>query len=142
MAIFDPVDREIDPATAAMSYLHHYPFSSHPAIPIQQAVACDPPFAYPSISNPMENYLYPHHHPLDFLEYYRRLPIMEDYDDHAENASRPRLTKEQVDTLEAQFQAHPKPNSNVKRQLAAQTNLSLPRVAVGGSIVLNSSVPY
>jgi hypothetical protein len=53
-----------------------------------------------------------------------------DYDEYTENLSRPRLTKEQVETLEAQFQAHPKPSSNVKRQLAAQTNLSLPRVAV------------
>ncbi|KAI7974823.1 hypothetical protein EIK77_004915 [Talaromyces pinophilus] len=52
---------------------------------------------------------------------------MEDYEEYAENLSRPRLTKEQVDTLEAQFQAHPKPNSNKKRELAVQTNLSLPR---------------
>ncbi|GFF71184.1 hypothetical protein IFM62136_08022 [Aspergillus lentulus] len=45
------------------------------------------------------------------------------------SALAPRLTKEQVETLEAQFQAHPKPSSNVKRHLAAQINLSVPRVA-------------
>lgn len=66
--------------------------------------------------------------PFDMMDFYHQ-PIM-DYEEYAENLSRPRLTKEQVETLEAQFQAHPKPSSNVKRQLAAQTNLSLPRVAV------------
>jgi hypothetical protein len=43
--------------------------------------------------------------------------------------SRPRLTKEQYEILEAQFQVHPKPNGEVKRQLTIQTNLSFPRVA-------------
>jgi hypothetical protein len=55
---------------------------------------------------------------------------MDEYDDSAEPSTRPRLTKDQVDVLESQFQAQPKPNSNVKRQLAVQTNLTLPRVAV------------
>ncbi len=50
-------------------------------------------------------------------------------DDGQENLTRPRLTKEQVEVLETQFQAHPKPNSMVKRQLALQTSLTLPRVA-------------
>lgn len=76
----------------------------------------------------MDGYLMSHV-PYEMTEYYTHLPMMEDYEEYAENLSRPRLTKEQVDTLEAQFQAHPKPNSNVKRQLAAETNLSLPRVA-------------
>jgi hypothetical protein len=40
------------------------------------------------------------------------------------------LTKEQVDILEAQFRAHPKPDSMTKRQLAIQANLTLPRIAV------------
>ena len=77
--------------------------------------------------HPMDGYMY-HHPPMEMIDYYHQ-PIM-DYDEYTENLSRPRLTKEQVETLEAQFQAHPKPSSNVKRQLAAQTNLSLPRVAV------------
>ncbi|KIV82984.1 hypothetical protein PV11_05046 [Exophiala sideris] len=45
-----------------------------------------------------------------------------------EISTRPRLTKEQVEILEAQFQANHKPNSQVKRQLAIQTNLKFQRV--------------
>ena len=54
----------------------------------------------------------------------------EEYEDGGEVSTRPRLTREQVEVLETQFQANHKPSSSVKRQLAAQTNLSLPRVAV------------
>ncbi|PYI12576.1 hypothetical protein BO78DRAFT_6542 [Aspergillus sclerotiicarbonarius CBS 121057] len=110
-----------------MNYLHHpYAFTGHAAVPMEQPVAFDPTMAHPSMIHPMDGYLYPHP-PFDMVDFYHQ-PIM-DYEEYAENLSRPRLTKEQVETLEAQFQAHPKPSSNVKRQLAAQTNLSLPRVA-------------
>lgn len=81
------------------------------------------------MANNMDGYLL-NRPAYDVTEYYTHIPMMEDYEEYAENLSRPRLTKEQVDTLEAQFQAHPKPNSNKKRELAVQTNLSLPRVAV------------
>ena len=40
------------------------------------------------------------------------------------------LTKEQVDILEALFQAQPRPDSMAKRRLALQTQLSILRVAV------------
>ena len=40
------------------------------------------------------------------------------------------FTKEQEDILEAQFRAHPKPDSMTKRQLALQIKSTLPRVAV------------
>jgi hypothetical protein len=115
-----------------MNYINHpYPFASHPGMlhgqPMEQPIAYDPAMAHPIMMHPMDGYLYPHPH-FDMVDYYHQ-PIM-DYEEYAENLSRPRLTKEQVETLEAQFQAHPKPSSNVKRQLAAQTNLSLPRVAV------------
>lgn len=83
---------------------------------------------------PAEGYLFPHP-PYEMAEFY---PPPGDYEEYTENLSRPRLTKEQVDTLEAQFQAHPKPNSSVKRQLAIQTNLTLPRVAVSGALSLFS----
>lgn len=53
-----------------------------------------------------------------------------DFDDGNEVPTRPRLTKEQVDILEGEFQANPKPNSGTKRRLAQITNLNLPRVAV------------
>jgi len=111
-----------------MNYLHHpYAFGGHNAVPFDQSMAYDPAMAHHTMVHPMDGYLYPHP-PYEMVDYYHQ-PIM-DYEEYAENLSRPRLTKEQVETLEAQFQAHPKPSSNVKRQLAAQTNLSLPRVAV------------
>ncbi|KAE8150078.1 hypothetical protein BDV25DRAFT_155143 [Aspergillus avenaceus] len=110
-----------------MNYLHHpYAYAGHAAVPMDQPIAYDPTMAHPSMMHPMDGYIYPHP-PFDMIDFYHQ-PIM-DYEEYAENLSRPRLTKEQVETLEAQFQAHPKPSSNVKRQLAAQTNLSLPRVA-------------
>jgi hypothetical protein len=114
-----------------MSYIHHsYSFGGHAGVPIEQPIVCGPAMAHPALASSMDGYLIPRS-PYDMPEYYSHMPIMEDYEEYAENLSRPRLTKEQVDTLEAQFQAHPKPNSNIKRQLAVQTNLSLPRVAVG-----------
>ena len=60
-------------------------------------------------------------------------PAQAEYRDFDGSIEKPRtslLTKEQVDILEAQFRAHPKPDSMTKRQLAMQTNLTLPRVAV------------
>ncbi|GES58968.1 homeobox transcription factor [Aspergillus terreus] len=109
-----------------MNYLHQpYQYVAHPGIPMDQPMSFDPTMGHPAMMHPMDGgYLY-QHPPFDMVDFY---PIM-DYEEYAENLSRPRLTKEQVETLEAQFQAHPKPSSNVKRQLAAQTNLSLPRVA-------------
>ncbi|KAE8348828.1 hypothetical protein BDV28DRAFT_77130 [Aspergillus coremiiformis] len=110
-----------------MNYLHHpYAYAGHAAVPMEQPIAYDPTMPHPSMMHPMDGYIYPHP-PFDMIDFYHQ-PIM-DYEEYAENLSRPRLTKEQVETLEAQFQAHPKPTSSVKRQLAAQTNLSLPRVA-------------
>lgn len=111
-----------------MNYIHNpYPFPGHAGVPLEQPMAFDPAMAPPSMVQSMDGYFYPQP-PFDMMDFYHQ-PIM-DYEEYTENLSRPRLTKEQVETLEAQFQAHPKPSSNVKRQLAAQTNLSLPRVAV------------
>ncbi|KAL3480215.1 hypothetical protein BJX99DRAFT_36504 [Aspergillus californicus] len=110
-----------------MNYIHHpYQFAGHPGVPMEQHMAFDQPMVHHTMMHPMDGYLYPQP-PFDMVDFYHQ-PIM-DYEEYAENLSRPRLTKDQVETLEAQFQAHPKPSSNVKRQLAAQTNLSLPRVA-------------
>lgn len=58
---------------------------------------------------------------------------VDDFDDGNEVSTRPRLTKDQVDVLENEFQKNPKPNSMLKRQLAVHTNLSLNRVAVSAS---------
>ncbi|KAJ5279809.1 hypothetical protein N7478_005181 [Penicillium angulare] len=111
-----------------MSYIHpSWNYPGHTGLPMDHTLAYDPSMAPPPMMHhPIDGYLYPHP-PMEMMDYYHQ-PIM-DYDEYTENLSRPRLTKEQVETLEAQFQAHPKPSSNVKRQLAAQTNLSLPRVA-------------
>ncbi|KAK4862281.1 hypothetical protein LT330_003419 [Penicillium expansum] len=111
-----------------MSYIHpSWNYQGHQGIPMDQHMAYDPSMVPPPMMHhPIDGYMYPHP-PMEMIDYYHQ-PIM-DYDEYTENLSRPRLTKEQVETLEAQFQAHPKPSSNVKRQLAAQTNLSLPRVA-------------
>lgn len=57
-------------------------------------------------------------------------PYYEEFEDAGEPSTRPRLTKEQVEVLEKQFQDNHKPTSMQKRQLAMQTMLSLPRVAV------------
>ncbi|OJD18823.1 hypothetical protein AJ78_01155 [Emergomyces pasteurianus Ep9510] len=113
-----------------MSYLHRpFSFSRHHAIPVDQPVGYGVPIRqHPQLGHPGDTYLLPNAS-IDLAEYYHQAAALEDYEEYTENLSRPRLTKEQVDTLEAQFQAHPKPNSNVKRQLAAQTNLTLPRVA-------------
>ncbi|KAJ5246816.1 hypothetical protein N7468_001799 [Penicillium chermesinum] len=110
-----------------MSYIQppwNYP--GHAGLPMDHALAYDPTMVPPPMMHPVDGYLYPHP-PMEMIDYYHQ-PIM-DYDEYTENLSRPRLTKEQVEILESQFQAHPKPSSNTKRQLAAQTNLSLPRVA-------------
>ncbi|KAJ5714006.1 uncharacterized protein N7483_011187 [Penicillium malachiteum] len=111
-----------------MSYIHpSWNYPGHSGLPMDHTLAYDPSMVPPPMMHhPIDGYLYPHP-PMEMIDYYHQ-PIM-DYDEYTENLSRPRLTKEQVETLENQFQAHPKPSSNVKRQLAAQTNLSLPRVA-------------
>ncbi|RDW76422.1 uncharacterized protein DSM5745_06414 [Aspergillus mulundensis] len=111
-----------------MNYIHHpYQFTGHPGVPMEQHLTYDPTMVHPTMMHhPMDGYLYAQP-PFDMVDYYHQ-PLI-DYEEYAENLSRPRLTKEQVETLEAQFQAHPKPSSNVKRQLAQQTHLSLPRVA-------------
>ena len=59
------------------------------------------------------------------------MPYQEELEEVGEVSTRPRLTKEQAEVLEAHFQANHKPNSMVKRQLAMQTKLTMSRVAVG-----------
>ena len=95
------------------------------------------PIHYPQhTSQPqhLDRYFLEHSHS-DFADFAHHASMMDEYDDGAEPSTRPRLTKDQVDVLESQFQAQPKPNSNVKRQLAVQTNLTLPRVAVSLKIL-------
>lgn len=110
---------------------YHDSFSFNPEAQVQAMYYPPVPhpvfMAYPGQPLIDDYYSFPHPHDYDYLP---AGTLPEDYDDMGEVTSRPRLTKEQVEVLEAQFQAHPKPNSVVKRQLAMQTKLSLPRVAV------------
>jgi hypothetical protein len=109
-----------------MAYMHAYTAQSHPAHfqPVQF-----PQFGTPQQS-PYNGFYNPYS--AEYADFGSHGSMQDDYEEGTENLTRPRLTKEQVDVLEAQFQAHPKPNSMVKRQLALQTKLTLPRVAVSG----------
>lgn len=64
----------------------------------------------------------------DYVDYGQHGIMGDEYDEAGEISTRPRLTREQVEVLEAQFQAHPKPNGVIKLHLAQQTKLSLARV--------------
>lgn len=66
----------------------------------------------------------------DQYDFFPHGVYMDEYDDVHEMTTRPRLTKEQQDLLESEFQKNPKPSSALKRTLAAHTGLNLPRVAV------------
>jgi hypothetical protein len=94
----------------------------------------DPYSRRPSQQQLMDEYLHQHGQ-FDLNEYHQTHIGQEVFED-CEILTRPRLTKEQVEVLENQFQTHPKPNSNVKRQLAIQTNLSLPRISVRPRYIL------
>ncbi|EFR00390.1 hypothetical protein MGYG_03394 [Nannizzia gypsea CBS 118893] len=97
------------------------------AVPIDQPMGYGMPISHHPYDQPMDQCYVPYHQN-DIHGFYTTGAI-EEYEEYVENLSRPRLTKEQVEILESQFQAHPKPNSNTKRQLALQTSLTLPRVA-------------
>src|SRR5271163_1969903 len=103
-----------------------YPTDPHQHIPMES------PMHYPPHLHPqphLDTYYHARQH-AEYAEFGQQPPLREEFEETGEILTRPRLTKEQVDVLESQFQAHPKPNSNVKRELALQTKLSLNRVAV------------
>ncbi|KAM5444106.1 hypothetical protein MferCBS31731_000623 [Microsporum ferrugineum] len=97
------------------------------SVPVDQPMGYGMPISHHPYDQPMDQCYVPYHQN-DIHGFYTTGAI-EEYEEYVENLSRPRLTKEQVEILESQFQAHPKPNSNTKRQLALQTSLTLPRVA-------------
>ena len=114
-----------------MEYMHdQFPYPPQP--PRQQVLYHPQPYP-PYLQHPQQQlddfYMTYGHHP-EYTEFMPHGPFNEEYEDVGDIPTRPRLTKEQVGILEAQFQANHKPSSMVKRQLAMQTNLSLPRVAV------------
>lgn len=111
-----------------MAYLHEPYTTSQPHTVLYQPIQF-PHFAAPH--QPSYDSFY-NDYSAEYTEFGTHGSLQDEYEEGTENLTRPRLTKEQVDVLEAQFQAHPKPNSMVKRQLALQTKLTLPRVAVSG----------
>jgi Homeodomain-containing transcription factor len=44
---------------------------------------------------------------------------------------KPRLAKDEVELLESEFAKNPKPSSSVKRELAEQMGVEVPRINVG-----------
>lgn len=114
-----------------MNYLQSpYSLGGYTTYPIDHAAGYAAPIPQHALDPSVDPYVLPYQQDGVTTGYYVIPGRIEDYDEYIENLSRPRLTKEQVGTLEAQFQAQPKPNSHTKRQLALQTNLTLPRVAV------------
>lgn len=109
-----------------MAYMHD-PYTTSQSHPVHYQPLQFPQFATPQQS-PYSGFYNPYS--AEYADFGLHGSMQEDYEEGTENLTRPRLTKDQVDILEAQFQAHPKPNSMVKRQLASQTKLTLPRVAV------------
>lgn len=82
---------------------------------------------------------YPRYGPNDYADFMGPGMMHDEFGPEMEEIStRPRLTKEQVEVLESQFQANHKPNSQVKRQLAIQTNLKFQRVGVSDHQTLRS----
>lgn len=61
-----------------------------------------------------------------------------DFDGSIESLRRPPLTKEQVDTLEAFFQAQPKVDNMAKFRFGLQSKLTLPRVIVRSASKITS----
>lgn len=67
---------------------------------------------------------------VEYAEFMDAGMMHDDAGESQEISTRPRLTKEQAEVLEAHFQANHKPSSQVKRELAIQTGLTLNRVGV------------
>ena len=117
-----------------MDFPHeHYPFHIDMQQHQQQHHVPHQPAPYQHYHVPPQHVeaYYASPYPTDYPDFSCIPPEHEDVEGCSEILTRPRLTKEQVEVLETQFQAHPKPNGHVKRQLALQTKLALPRVAVG-----------
>jgi hypothetical protein len=114
-----------------------YTFSSEHGVHLGHQVPIRYP-QHPSQPQHIEGYFTGHPHS-EFTDFGHHTTMLDDYEDGVETATRPRLTKDQVDVLESQFQAQAKPNSNVKRQLAIQTKLTLPRVAVSLNLPFTTS---
>ena len=87
-----------------------------------------PPYvAHPQ--QPVEEFYLPYNGP-EYADFMDAGMIHDEGGRTQEISTRPRLTREQAEVLEAHFQANHKPSSQVKRELAIQTGLEPNRVAV------------
>jgi hypothetical protein len=113
-----------------MDYMHHNPYAF--------ASQRQPQFFYPQVAYPgyvshVQHPLEEYYNPYTGTEYADFLDVGMMHDDIGETqevSTRPRLTKDQAEVLESHFQANHKPSSQVKRELALQTGLTLNRVGV------------
>ncbi|KIW53937.1 hypothetical protein PV05_06344 [Exophiala xenobiotica] len=111
-----------------MDYLQE-PFSIPPQYQPQMYYQAMPYPAYTVHPQQQLDDFYPRYGPNDYADFMGPGMMHDEFGPEMEEIStRPRLTKEQVEVLESQFQANHKPNSQVKRQLAIQTNLKFQRV--------------
>lgn len=119
-------------AVQEMAYQHgNYPFRMSQTQP--ERVMYHPQMQYPGF-HPQIGQPELHYNPYagfpDYADDAQAGIYYGEFEDSSEISTRPRLTRDQVDILEQEFQKNPKPNSMLKRHLAATTNLNLPRVAV------------
>lgn len=114
---------------ANMDYMPHaYAFSSQPQ-PQMFYQAMPYPAYLPHPHQQLDEYYGPYG-TADYVDFMDGGTLHDEFGDGHEISTRPRLTKEQSEVLEAHFQANHKPSSQVKKQLAIQTNLKLQRVGV------------
>lgn len=93
----------------------------HPSAPIQMLRRENYHPVHETMANPMMA-----------LSNYAQAPSISPVEDAEEldTSSRPRLTQEQIATLEDNFKERPKPGTDFKKHLASQIGLSLQRVNV------------
>lgn len=88
------------------------------------------PVPYPSYVSHPQQQIEDYYNPYEYGDFFDSGMMHDEFGEVQEISTRPRLTKEQSEILEAHFQANHKPSAQVKRQLAIQTNLKLTRVGV------------
>jgi hypothetical protein len=111
---------------------YHHPFFSSEDI----SIPIPNPGQHPSAPVEMlrrENY---HRNSIMAVSSYAQPPSISPVEDTEEldTSSRPRLTQEQIATLEENFRQRPKPGTDFKKHLASQIGLSIQRVNVSGGV--------
>src|SRR5271154_2008994 len=96
-----------------------YPHDRY-SYPNPQHMMYYPPVEFPQYhpQGHLLEHFYSAYGPAEYPDFVTHCTMQDELEEGGEVSTRPRLTKEQVDVLEAKFQSHPKPNSIVKRELA------------------------